>query len=73
MKCHYCGYRDGHHDPLCPKPGSPEMATWNRGESDGRAGKEPAESGKIYMMGWGVGNVALEEAANGFDPRFDQV
>lgn len=74
MKCRYCGYRDGHHDPLCPKPGSPEMEIWERGYKDGRQGKS-GELGwafnLLYTMGWKEGNIALEEAANGFDPRFD--
>lgn len=69
MQCHYCGYRNGGHDSLCPKPGTPEMAEWDRGWREGRRGKEsPTGASKLFKMGWGRGNIALEESQNGFDP-----
>ena len=73
MRCQYCGYRLGQHNPNCPKPGSVAMEIWQRGERDGRAGKELAlHTLESYQLGWIQGNIALEEAQNGFDPRFDQ-
>ena len=72
MKCHYCGWHESHHSPICQKPGSPEVAIWERGRRDGRQGKAPpdTESNPVYWMGWVLGNVTLEEAQNGHDPRF---
>jgi hypothetical protein len=76
MKCHYCGYQNDTHDSLCPKPGTVAMEIWNRGFRDGRAGKDCASHSlesyhRLYQMGWNQGNIALEEAANGHDGRFD--
>lgn len=44
---------------------------YETGWNDARAGKEPTSKNATYMIGWGSGNVALEEAENGYDPRFD--
>ncbi len=79
MRCQYCSWSQNQHDPKCPKrPGAfPwELEYWERGYRDGRQGKicfRDAERpfGDLYQMGWKQGNVALEEAQNGFDPRFD--
>lgn len=43
---------------------------YDTGWRDGRAGKEPTSKDASYMIGWGGGNVALEEAQNSHDPRF---
>ena len=79
MQCVYCGWRRGGHDPQCPNAmsqGSVEretaLADFRRGRDHGRGGKEPEpNSNPAYMLGWGQGVVALEEAENGYDPRFD--
>jgi hypothetical protein len=64
--CYYCRHTGGH-DPMCP--GRPTVE-WQRGRDAGRAGEEPKSGLPVYMLGWQVGRVALEEAENGHDPRF---
>ncbi|MBI4086685.1 hypothetical protein HY416_01735 [Candidatus Kaiserbacteria bacterium] len=74
-QCIWCGaYKNGHDDG-CPSAfpaHSPEKNSYHAGWRDGRAGKtEPTlQESKFYMCGFGLGIVALEEAQNGFDPRF---
>lgn len=67
-KCPYCSWRDNKHDPRCPQQYSPQ---WDRGWKDGRSGKSMQEDDEEYNLGWGEGLVALEEAENGYDPRFE--
>lgn len=67
MDCRYCRYREPNHANGCPRKETPE---WNAGWSDGRSGKPPSQSSSLYMMGYNYGMCALEEAQNGFDPRF---
>ena len=68
-QCHYCGWTGDCHDPNCPKPASSEMAEWRRSWQEGRRGCEPPTgASKLFVMGWHQGNIALEEAQNGFDP-----
>lgn len=69
MDCYYCGWKNGYHNPHCPKENNP---TWNSGNNDGSSGKEPKQiDDKVYMLGWSRGVIALEERQNGYDPRFD--
>lgn len=44
---------------------------YDTGWRDGRAGKEPTSKDATYMIGWGSGNVALEEVQNGYRPGID--
>lgn len=63
--CYFCGWREGKHDPYCPRK---ETVEWKEGKSDGRSGKDAAHRGPVYQLGFGRGVVAREEAENGFDP-----
>jgi len=65
MDCYYCGWKNGHHDPNCPQEKNND---WEQGYSDGRAGLPNQRDDPVYLLGYGRGVVALEEAENGFDP-----
>jgi len=73
--CHLCRWDGGHHDKDCP-----EIATDNpRARADHRQGWDAGRAGKsllssesaAYRLGWVGGAIALEEAENGHDPRFN--
>jgi hypothetical protein len=73
--CYYCRYERGGHDACCPyvarNTGEARfaLAEWHRGRNDGADGMQPRNSNPIYMLGWKVGECALEEQQNGYDPR----
>ena len=73
--CYYCAWRNGHHDPHCPQRQLHSETVfvlhktlWEAGYKKGRGGQEPTNDDPVYMLGYGRGVVALEEAENGFDP-----
>lgn len=71
MRCHYCRWGLGKHDPSCPasEPNdSVRRARWDRGQSDGRRGQPSASDDSTYSLGYSRGAAALEEAENGFNP-----
>lgn len=77
MRCDRCRYSGDKHDPACPESMSGVEKNrakddWNNGYQMGRSGREkPADSNAYYSLGYHEGVVALEEAENGHDPRFD--
>ncbi len=73
MRCWSCRWSDGRHDPACPDflKTKEAKAMYETGWNDARAGKEPTSKNATYMIGWGSGNVALEEAENGYRPGID--
>lgn len=72
MECRYCGYKKGSHHSACPSAlctgGAERREIWQGGFNDGRAGKTEMSQNATYLLGYGVGIVALEEAQNGFNP-----
>ena len=81
MKCLYCGYSEGGHNAACPESVAGDTKVqahkvWQEGHRLGRGGRSerPADDmSAIYNLGYSQGVVALEEAENGHDPRFDNV
>ena len=79
MRCLYCGYSEGGHNVACPESVSGDAKAkahkaWQEGYRLGRGGRgeRPAvDMSAAYNLGYGQGVVALEEAENGFDPRFE--
>ncbi len=73
-QCMRCGYYHGGHAAGCPSnfpAHSPERNAYRAGRQDGRSGKaEALPENPSYALGFREGVVALEEAQNGFDPRF---
>ena len=75
-RCHYCKWERGCHDPACPAIAPQEhrenaLEDYRRGAKEGRAGKDlPVMENATYRLGWLSGVVALEEAENGYDPKF---
>ena len=65
-QCYYCRHGAGTHHLDCPKL---ETVEWQRGRDDGRDGKQPLSDSPVYVLGWKVGEIALEEQQNGHDPR----
>lgn len=81
MRCLYCGYSEGKHSEACPESMSGDAKVqahkvWQDGYRLGR-GALSLETKRMlaatYNLGYGQGVVALEEAENGHDPRFDDV
>jgi hypothetical protein len=74
-RCHFCHWGHGGHDEACPEVAkNKERAHTDRrrGWDDGRAGKAmPEAENRTYKLGWVMGTAALEEAQNGYDPRFN--
>lgn len=70
MSCHYCRWSLNKHDQACPVLESSDSKSelWNRGNSDGRAGRPFASEDQTYSLGYHNGVIAREEASNGFDP-----
>ncbi len=75
LPCIYCRWVGESHGGDCPatswNPGL-EKLNYEMGWDDGRCGK-PAVSGanKYYLCGYKNGEIAAEEAYNGFNPVFD--
>ncbi|MBI2049183.1 MAG: hypothetical protein HYT29_02000 [Parcubacteria group bacterium] len=73
-QCMWCGYYHGGHAAGCPSnfpANSPERNMYRAGRQDGRSGNAEAfPENSSYALGFRAGIVALEEAQNGFDPRF---
>ena len=83
-QCFSCRFGAPKHEDGCPElAASAEekralKSDFNRGWSDGRSGKFgrcgetiPQDASRSYHLGYGQGNVAREEAENGFDPARD--
>jgi len=74
-RCHLCRWDEGHHDNSCPEIVSDKpraLEDHQRGWGAGRAGKSlPSSESAAYRLGWVGGTIALEEAENGHDPRFN--
>lgn len=75
MKCNFCRWAKGHHDENCPNSvcddNDTRMTQWNRGYKDGRSGAvncKANDENETYVIGYATGNIALEEAQNGFNP-----
>ena len=71
MCCHYCRRGLGKHNPACPESmpiDSQRRMLWDRGQSDGRRGQPSNSSDPAYSLGYDQGIIAIEEAANGFNP-----
>ncbi|TSC84313.1 MAG: hypothetical protein G01um101413_608 [Parcubacteria group bacterium Gr01-1014_13] len=77
--CPYCSYGEPGHDKACPESMSGQakvlaQKSCQAGYRQGRSGKpEPTDASASYSLGYGRGIVALEEAENGYDPRFDDM
>lgn len=73
-QCTWCRYYRGGHAAGCPSvfpENSPEKNAFRAGRDDGRSGKaEARQENQFYALGFLEGVAALEEAQNGFDPRF---
>jgi len=67
MRCKFCRYGNNNHSATCPRdtPGADER--YNKGYSDGRAGRECASEDLAYVAGWLSGDIALDEYQNGCD------
>lgn len=76
MRCSRCAWEQGH-DPSCPEQiqdvalKEAVLRDYDEGYRAGRSGLEIRSNKGPYKLGWGRGVVALEEAENGYDPRFD--
>jgi hypothetical protein len=73
-KCHYCGWYDGNHNPVCPSStakNSPARKLWEQGRGDGRSGQQSASDDPVYKLGYVEGYCALEEYNNGYRPGVD--
>jgi hypothetical protein len=71
MECYFCGWSGGKHHPACPNTNriTQNESDWRKGHADWRAGKPvQVPDNASYMLGFTAGNVALEEAENGFNP-----
>lgn len=77
-KCRMCKWSGrSEHDEACPKAAtsaaeeSRRQKIFDQGETDGRQGRQKTSVDATYRLGYSLGNCALEEVENGFDPRFD--
>lgn len=80
VRCEYCKWDDGKHNPHCPYQIILRDAEWvtklipairklyHEGWDDGRAGKEEQQNDPTYRLGFCEGARALEEYENGYDP-----
>jgi hypothetical protein len=75
MKCFMCAW-ERFHDTRCPEAQPPNFKAGaylerSRGYQAGRSGEGIGDGPNepSYVLGYGRGVVALEEAENGFDPR----
>lgn len=75
VKCSWCGWYKGAHETACPDVAENKEAAikdYQRGYRVGRSGLDLSDKeNATYRLGWGRGLVGLEEAENGYDPRFD--
>ena len=77
MKCSYCGYEPGDHALACPeselyKNTGRALDEWATGYRIGRSGNlAPIGSRptKTWLLGYRMGECALEEYENGYDVR----
>lgn len=75
LRCTLCAHERGTHDDACPERAAPGMRIvadhdYSRGYRDGRSGRAIDVGSPAYRLGWRCGVVALEEAENGYDPRW---
>ncbi|MFA6392148.1 MAG: hypothetical protein WCW66_05410 [Patescibacteria group bacterium] len=73
MECLFCGHKGESHDQYCPNGHKVREQIFWRGYDEGRTGnvEHPTSQDPIFVMGFYKGVCNLEEAVNGYDPRFD--
>jgi hypothetical protein len=69
MSCYFCGWHKGGHSPNCPAGDRAAEARFRKGWDEGKSGAlNPSSDEPAFVLGFHRGEVALEEAQNGFDP-----
>lgn len=72
MNCTFCGHAGNYHDKYCPAGHKVREKIFWDGYAEGRSDvAEPSSKDPIFQMGFYKGVCVLEEAVNGYDPRFD--
>ena len=66
LTCRFCGWFN-RHNPNCPVV-TKNRAVWEAGYEAGRKGHVFDHRNPTWVIGFLQGNIALEEAQNGFDP-----